>query len=73
MRHLLTAIFEREGDGYVAPCPQLDIASQGVMVDEARASLREALELYFESAPEHEIGSRLHGELYVTQVEVAVG
>ena len=73
MRHLLTAIIEREGDGYVSLCPQLDIASQGQTVDEARANLQEALELFFESAPEHEVRSRLHGEFYVTQVEVAVG
>lgn len=73
MRHLLTAIIEREGDGFVSLCPQLDIASQGATVDEARANLQEALELFFESAPENEVRSRFHGELYVTQLEVAVG
>jgi predicted RNase H-like HicB family nuclease len=31
-----TAIIEREGDGYVSFCPQLDIASQGYTVEEAR-------------------------------------
>jgi predicted RNase H-like HicB family nuclease len=32
----LTAIIEREGDGYVAVCSELDIASQGATVKEAR-------------------------------------
>ena len=71
-RHL-TAIIEREGDGYVALCPEVDIASQGDSVDEARKNLQEALELFFETASPEEIKSRLHGEVYVTQVEVALG
>ena len=29
MTQQLTAIIQREGDGYVALCPELDIASQG--------------------------------------------
>ena len=35
MRHRLTAIIEREGDGYVGPRPELDIASQGNSVEAA--------------------------------------
>ena len=54
----LTAIIEREGDGYVALCPELDIASQGDGVSEARENLREALELFFEVAPDSEIERR---------------
>lgn len=61
MHHTLTAIIEREDDGYVALCPQLDIASQGTTVDEARANLQEALELFFETAPADEVQSRLRG------------
>jgi predicted RNase H-like HicB family nuclease len=56
--HQLTAIIEREGDGYVALCPELDIASQGDSVEEARANLQEALELFFESADPTEIDER---------------
>jgi len=44
----ITAIIEREGNGYVSLCPQLDIASQGDTIQEARENLREALELFFE-------------------------
>ncbi|MCY3543407.1 MAG: type II toxin-antitoxin system HicB family antitoxin [Chloroflexota bacterium] len=54
----LTAIIEREGDGYVALCPELDIASQGDSVPEARDNLREALELFFEAASDSEIKRR---------------
>ena len=56
--HLLTAVIEREGDGYVALCPELDIASQDDTVEESRANLQEALELFFETASEEEIRSR---------------
>jgi len=73
MRRLLTAIIEREGEWYVALCPELDIASQGPTVEEARDNLREALELFFETASTEEVKQRLREELYITQVEVAVG
>jgi len=69
----LTAIIDREGDGYVSLCPELDIASQGGSVEEARDNLREALELFFEAASPEEVKQRLHGEVFVTQVEVALG
>ena len=69
----MTAIIEREGDGYVALCPALDIASQGDSVAEARDNLKEALELFFETASDTEVERRLRGEVYITQVEVSVG
>jgi len=69
----LTAIIEREGNGYVSLCPELDIASQGNTIEQARDNLKEALELFFETASPEEIKQRLHGEIYLTQVEVAVG
>jgi len=73
MKHRLTAVIEREEGGYVALCPELDIASQGASVEEARRNLREALELFFECASPEEIDRRLGGEVYVTNVEVSVG
>ena len=69
----LTALIEREGDGYVGLCPELDIASQGETVEESQRNLREALELFFEEASPSEIKERLHSEVYVTRIEVAVG
>ncbi len=68
-----TAIIEREENGYVSLCPELDIASQGETVEEARKNLIEALELFYETAEPSEIESRLHGEVFVTSLEVAVG
>ncbi len=68
-----TAIIEREGDGYVSLCPELDIASQGDNIEEARRNLIEALELFFETADPSEVKNRLHSEFFVTRVEVSVG
>ena len=73
MNKRLTAIIEREDKGYVALCPEVDVASQGDTVDEARNNLKEALELFFETASAAEILRRMHSEMYVTNVEVAVG
>ena len=68
-----TAIIERENDGYVSLCPELDIASQGSTVEEARTNLLEALELFFEIAEPAEIQRRLKSEVFITQMEVAFG
>lgn len=73
MTRRLTALIEREGDGYVALCPELDIASQGDSIEQARENLREALELFFEVASAEEIDRRFSDDMFVTQVEVAVG
>jgi predicted RNase H-like HicB family nuclease len=73
MQKQLTAIIEREQDGYVSFCPELDIASQGNTIEEARENLREALELFYETASPKEVKTRMHEEVYVTRVEVAVG
>lgn len=69
----LTAVIEKEGDGYVALCPELDIASQGQTLGEARANLREAVEGFFEVASEQEIRERLPDEVHVEPFEVSVG
>ncbi len=71
-RHF-TALIEHEGDGYVALCPDLDIASQGDTIEEARLNLVEALELFFETASPSEIQERSHPDVYVTHLEVVVG
>ena len=72
MTRKLTAIIEREDDMYVALCPELDIASQGDSIESARDNLQEAIELFFETASPGEVKERLHGEIFITQVEVAV-
>lgn len=68
-----TAILEKENDGYVSLCPELDIASQGDTIEEAKANLKEAIQLFFEHASENEIDQRLHEEVFITRLEVAVG
>lgn len=65
----LTAVVEREADGFVALCPELDVASQGNTVEEARTNLKEAVELFLECASPDEVKERLHGEVYVTCFE----
>ncbi len=73
MNRQLTAIIEREGKEYVSLCPELDIASQGNTIEEAKNNLQEALELFFECASSEEVKTRLHNEIYITQLEVEVG
>ena len=69
-----TAIIEKEENGYVSLCPELDIASQGETVEEARSNLIEALELFFETADPTEIRRRLQKhQIFITPLEVAVG
>ena len=68
-----TAVIEREDDMYVALCPELDIASQGESVEKARENLKEAIELFFETASQQEVRERLHDEVFVTRVEITVG
>ena len=69
----MTAIIEREEDGFVALCPEFDIASQGESIEEARTNLIEALTLFFETASPSEVSRRFQNEVFVTQVEVPVG
>ena len=68
----MTAIVAREESGYSALCPEVDVASQGATVAEARDNLAEALTLFFETAPEAEVDRRLRNEVYVTSVEIAI-
>ncbi len=68
----VTAVIEREGDGYVALCPELDIASQGDSIEEARANLEEALGLFFEAARPDEIADRFHQDVYVTHLDIGI-
>ena len=73
MTQSFTALLQREEDGYVALCPELDVVSQGDTVEEAENNLREAVELFLETASETEIDERLHSHVYVTRFEVTRG
>ena len=69
----LTAVIEREGDVYVATCPELSIASHGDTLESARANLIEALEGWFETASEQEIAESVPTEIVIESLELAVG
>ena len=67
-----TAFIAREDDAFIALCPELDIASQGSTVEEARMNLVEAIELFLDSASPEEIPALTPDELFVTSVEVRI-
>lgn len=69
----LTAIIHKEDDSYVSLCPELDIGSQGLTIEEAKNNLKEAVELFFECASEEEIKQRYCGETYISSMEIAFG
>ena len=71
MNKRLTAIIQREGDGFVALCPELDVVSQGATIESARVNLQEAVELFFECASPEEVEKRTGGEIFITQLEVS--
>ncbi len=75
MKHQLefTALVEREGDGYTALCPELDVASQGGTVEEAKSNLAEAVQLFLETADPSEIQRRQHSEVFISRLEVSIG
>ena len=67
----LTAVIEREGDGFVATCPELGVASQGRTIEEAERMIKEAVEILLEEADEKEIHRRLNRGVKVTSLEPA--
>jgi predicted RNase H-like HicB family nuclease len=71
--HRLTCVIQREGDGYVSLCAELDIASQGDTIEEARRNLAEAIQLFLEAADPSEVKPRMRTEVYYTPIEVTVG
>jgi predicted RNase H-like HicB family nuclease len=68
-----TAIVEKDGDLYVALCPELDVASQGTTIEGATSNLKEAVELFLETADAAELKRRLHTEVFITRFEAAHG
>lgn len=79
-RLYLTAAIEKEKlstgeDVYVALCLELDIASQGSTIEEAKANIREAVELFMESASPSELERRLpsseeNSEIFTTRFDI---
>ncbi len=72
MTRSFTALFTREDDGFVALCPEIDVASQGTTVEDAKKNLTEAVQLFFEYASESEVAQRLSGESFISSLEVQI-
>ena len=51
MKEVFTAVIHKEGNIYVAECPDVGTVSQGYTVEEAIDNLKEATELYLEEFP----------------------
>ena len=68
-----TPIIEPEGEGYNSLCAELNIASQGDSFQMAKDNLIEAIEMFWETASESEIISRLEEYINRAKVEVLVG
>jgi hypothetical protein len=65
----LHVVIYREGDGFVAQCLNVDVASDGDTEDQARESLREALELYFDE-PDADAAWAPVGDAHLEQLTV---
>jgi predicted RNase H-like HicB family nuclease len=66
----LTSVIMPEDGGFVSLCPELDVASQGDTIQDARADLIEAVELLLETASQSELKSRLLGTAMVSPISV---
>ena len=67
MHRTLTAVLHKEGDLFVADCPEVGTVSQGASIEEALRNLQEATELYLEEFPSEPTQPPL-----VTTFEVAI-
>ncbi len=68
----LTALLDPDpAGGFTALCPELDVASQGETEDVAEANLREAVELFLETASEAEVRQRYRSGFKVRSLEVS--
>lgn len=56
---LFSAVLHKEGDLYVAECPEVGTVSQGITIEQAIANLKEATELYLEEFPPPEFTTPL--------------
>jgi predicted RNase H-like HicB family nuclease len=66
----LTAVIRSEEGQYVSLCPELGVASCGDTPEEARAMLKEALELYLADTPKEDYDYLFGGESVSVPVTV---
>jgi predicted RNase H-like HicB family nuclease len=67
-----TAIIQRSEQWFIALCPELDVASQGGTVEEARRNITAAVKLFLETASPSEIRRRVSRETYIAPLDIAV-
>jgi predicted RNase H-like HicB family nuclease len=73
MFYRLTAVIEKDHDGYYAYCPELKgCQSQGDTLEEVRANIQEAIELYVETFSDDERQQLLQREVTTMTFEVQV-
>jgi len=64
-----TAVITKEENWYVAHCIELGVVSQGKTIEEAKANLKEAVELYIESFGTEDLPESI-GEVILYPLEV---
>ena len=69
---LFSAIIKKDGDWYVARCIEVDVTSQGKTIEESKANLKEAIELYMESFGEEIPPIEEEQDIIYTRMDVAV-
>lgn len=67
------AVKEEAEGGYSVVCTDLDVASQGETIDEAVENIKEAVELYLESAKELGILDEVFEKLGLTEDDLKKG
>lgn len=73
MNYRVNVVFLHDENGYFANCPELPgCHSQGDNFEDAKANIKEAIELYLETMKSDEIKEALNKELLTTTLEVAV-
>lgn len=68
MSRTIEVVIYQEGDQWVAQALNVDVSSFGDTAEEARAAIQEALELYFEDAPDMELPMVRGGRVEEVQV-----
>lgn len=63
MSRIIEVVIYQEDDQWVARALNVEVSSFGATPEEARAAIQEALELYFEDAPDAEVPAIAGGRI----------
>ncbi len=70
---LLTVVVKEEDKGYSIVCPELNVASQGETFEEGISNIKEAIELYIESAEQLGIMDEVLEQLGISEEDFKKG